>query len=109
MEDTNPVGNIDRLGDRKSFLENCLFFLADDGLDFGDDDEEMEPSPKQAKINTTVSRICYWRKKNQKLWSDFLIFWSYQILGWKRKVGHKDRYIIGYYHSTNFSKKGNPF
>jgi len=32
---------------------------ADDGLDFGDDDEEMEPSPKQAKINTTVSRICY--------------------------------------------------
>jgi len=29
---------------------------ADDGLDFGDDDEEMEPSPKQAKINTTVEK-----------------------------------------------------
>ena len=75
-----------------------LYFLADDGLDFGDDDEDMEPSPKQAKINTTVSRICYWRKQNKKskivIWF-LMIKLSYQILGRKRKVGDKDRYNLG--------------
>ena len=45
--------------DNINFLTHFTYFLADDGLDFGDDDEDMEPSPKQAKINTTVSRICY--------------------------------------------------
>ena len=54
----------------KSKMKELIFDIynfLDDDLDEIDDDEDMEPCPKQAKINTTVSRICYWRKNSDQI------------------------------------------
>ena len=57
----------------------------------------MEPCPKQAKINPSVSRLCFWRERNYLLRLFFLFQVSkerkkniYQISGWKIRDGDKN-------------------